>query len=91
MILALDYSKFSKIFRISNFGLKPKTQLTHPLVHNQYNVAHRDIKPDNLLVNKQGIIHITDFGVSQQFKDKDDTTDVKFGTPAYHPPEVYTQ
>lgn len=59
-------------------------------IHNQYNVAHRDIKPDNILVNKDNTLHITDFGVSQSFKDSNDETTLKFGTVAYHPPEVYS-
>ena len=34
-------------------------------MHNIANVIHRDIKPENLLVSKDNILKIADFGVSQ--------------------------
>lgn len=43
-----------------------------------------------MLINKDASLHITDFGVSQQFKDQNDLTSVKFGTVAYHSPEIYS-
>ena len=49
------------------------------------NVIHRDIKPDNIFMNKNKIIKIGDFGISTQIKK------LKFsvkGTPGYMAPEL---
>ena len=49
------------------------------------NVIHRDIKPDNIFMNKNKIIKIGDFGISTQIKK------MKFsvkGTPGYMAPEL---
>ena len=54
------------------------------------NIAHRDIKPDNLLVTKKGVLLITDFGTAEILKEGDLTTQ-KVGTRAFHPPELYQE
>lgn len=60
------------------------------LVHNSMHIAHRDIKLQNILVGNGLIIKLCDFGISQDFKDKEnDLTDSKIGTVSYHPPEIY--
>lgn len=51
-------------------------------------VAHRDIKPDNLLVSDDGTVKICDFSVSQSFEDNDDRLTYSAGSPVFLSPEL---
>lgn len=53
------------------------------------NIAHRDIKMDNILVTNDNICKICDFGVSKYFNDP--YSNDKCGTPAYLSPEIIKQ
>ena len=54
-------------------------------------VMHRDIKPDNLLLDRQGKVHLIDFGVARFFDDQSVTyTGQLVGTPLYMSPEQVT-
>lgn len=54
-------------------------------------VIHRDIKPDNLLLDRQGKVHLIDFGVARFFDDQAVTyTGQLVGTPLYMSPEQVT-
>ena len=50
------------------------------------NILHRDIKPDNLVLDKNGYVKITDFGISREMDKliKGESS----GTPGYMAPEV---
>ena len=50
-------------------------------------VLHRDLKPDNILVENTGRIAITDFGIARASADPGETMDRFVGTPAYMSPE----
>ncbi|NLX14432.1 MAG: protein kinase [Phycisphaerales bacterium] len=51
-------------------------------------VIHRDIKPDNLLLDKQGQLHLTDFGLARIMDEESLTlTGELMGTPLYMSPE----
>ncbi len=52
-------------------------------------IIHRDIKPSNLLISHEGVVKITDFGLSQ-FEGSPGLTQqgMVIGTPAYMAPEV---
>lgn len=56
-------------------------------------VAHRDIKPQNLLLDRSGVLKVSDFGLSalpEQLR-KDGLLHTSCGTPSYTAPEVVSR
>ncbi|CAO2649599.1 Nn.00g069840.m01.CDS01 [Neocucurbitaria sp. VM-36] len=52
-------------------------------------IIHRDIKPDNCLINEEDVLKIVDFGVSEMFdKEGEMKTAKSAGSPAFMPPEL---
>ena len=49
------------------------------------NIVYRNLKPENILINKNGYIKITDFELSKEIKDR---TYTMCGTPGYLAPEI---
>ena len=71
-----NYSKF--IFK----------QLIEAIIYIQsQNIIHRDIKPDNILIDLNNIIKICDFGVGKEVKNNQYIKD-SCGTPAFIAPEI---
>jgi serine/threonine protein kinase len=51
-------------------------------------IAHRDIKPDNLLISQDNVLKIVDFGVSEIFVKGNDRLKKSAGSPAFMAPEL---
>ena len=52
-------------------------------------LVHADVKPQNLLINREGVLKVTDFGIAQAYTDTMPPTrsDVVWGSPHYFAPE----
>ncbi|MEP4685393.1 MAG: serine/threonine-protein kinase, partial [Rhodopirellula bahusiensis] len=65
-------------------------QIARAAAHaHQHGIVHRDLKPANVLIDEQGMPHVTDFGVSKSLRANCDLTSngEVVGTPHYMPPE----
>ena len=52
-------------------------------------IVHRDIKPGNIMVNKDGMVKVVDFGIARVLETSKTQTGMLIGTFAYMSPEQY--
>lgn len=64
------------------------SQIVHALdfIH-KHNIAHRDVKPENMLLTENKTIKLIDFGLSNQYN-KGGTLKTPCGSPCYAAPEM---
>jgi tRNA A-37 threonylcarbamoyl transferase component Bud32 len=65
-------------------------EIASALVHaHSLGIIHRDVKPDNVMVRKDGILKLMDFGVAQIMDlERMTVTGQLLGSPAYMAPEI---
>lgn len=51
-------------------------------------IAHRDVKPDNMIVNREGRLKLMDFGIARGEESRLTMEGMIFGTPSYTAPEL---
>ncbi|KZV57042.1 CBL-interacting serine/threonine-protein kinase 7-like [Dorcoceras hygrometricum] len=94
MELAPGGELFAKLNRCRRFSESTSRRYFQQLVSalrfcHQNGVVHRDIKPQNLLLDRKGELKISDFGLSALSEQKrDGLIYTACGTPAYTAPEV---
>ena len=70
---------------VQDLGGQLMTRLTD--LHNK-GIIHRDIKPDNTLLDSKGFLTLADFGGSEQTNNAETRFDELVGTPPYLAPEL---
>jgi len=53
----------------------------------RHGVVHRDVKPGNLMLTRQGMVKITDFGIARVDQTARTRTGILIGSPGYMSPE----
>lgn len=99
--LIMEYAKGGELFhKVAKGRLKEDTARKYfqqlicavDFCHSR-GVYHRDLKPENLLIDENGVLKLSDFGLSalSQSKRQDGLLHTTCGTPAYVAPEVISR
>ena len=89
----VDGQTLRELLPAQGFGVQRALELSDALCAgleyaHQRGVVHRDLKPDNVMLNSRGIVKLMDFGLARNHEVQTVTlTGQALGTPNYVPPE----
>ena len=81
---------------VTRRGVPPEWRIRHifcelisalEYLHEELHIAHRDLKLENIMLDKFGNIRLIDFGLGNSFRD-DECLETACGSPSYAPPEM---
>ena len=80
--------EFKKMTTSEKVSIIKQTLNAFEFMHSK-NILHRDVKPDNIMIGKDGVVKILDFGISKDQKSDLNNTKIgsNLGTPYYKAPE----
>ena len=97
LYMVMDYVQGGDLY----FHLRQEKKFKEPVVRlwiaelvlaygylHQLNVVFRDLKPENLLLDAEGHLHLADFGLSKQVSSHEQSLHTFCGTPYYLAPEI---
>ncbi len=93
--MAMEYVDGSLLSHLAKKGLDLETSL-HLLIQGAMalkasgdeGIAHRDVKPDNMIVSREGRLKLMDFGIARAEESRLTQAGMVFGTPSYTAPEL---
>ncbi|MFO7973643.1 MAG: protein kinase [Candidatus Hydrogenedentota bacterium] len=94
--IAMEYVEGVSLYRyLAEKGALPAREAINYMVQacsalgaiHKAGITHRDIKPDNILIAKGGLIKIMDFGLAKSEDNRLTRAGIVMGTPSYMPPE----
>ncbi len=95
--LAMEYIDGASLASLSRHGIAPEVGL-RLLVQAmaalqsaaEAGIVHRDVKPENMLVRRDGRLKLMDFGIARGGDSRLTQAGMVFGTPSYTAPELLT-
>lgn len=97
--LVMEYVKGSSLLQVLNTrGKFPEWMCRHffcqmiaaiDYLHTELHIAHRDIKIENVMIDKNNNIKMIDFGLGNMFKGENGALQTACGSPFYAPPEMF--
>lgn len=58
-------------------------------LHSELKIAHRDLKVENVMIDRNDNVRLIDFGLGNMFRGENAVLQTACGSPAYAPPEMY--